>query len=46
MPFIGQISTMEAFANWQKYYEDLSLAEIYGFKLEDGMVQMSIIDYL
>lgn len=45
MPFLGRISTTEAFANWQNYYDDLALAEIYGFELEDGMVQMSILDY-
>lgn len=45
MPFLGRISTTDAFDNWHDYYDDLALAEIYGFELEDGMVQMSILDY-
>lgn len=34
----------DAFEEWKYYYEDVALAEIYGFELEDGTVQFSIAD--
>ena len=45
MPFIGRISPQDAFDKWGDYYDDPALAEIYGFELEDGKVQISILDY-
>ncbi len=45
MPFIGRVSPQEAFERWNDYYDDVALAEIYGFQLEDGQVQISILDY-
>lgn len=45
MPFLGRIKVEDAFENWNEYYDDLALAEIYGFELEDGLVQMAILDY-
>ncbi|MBR5687679.1 MAG: hypothetical protein IKX36_06950 [Prevotella sp.] len=44
LTFIGRISTDEAFEGWNYYYEDVALAEIYGFELANGTVQMSILD--
>lgn len=45
MPFTGRVSSTEAFEEWEEYVEDTALAEIYGFELEDGSVQMSILEY-
>ena len=45
LPFLGRISSGDVFDKWKEYYDELALAEIYGFELEDGMVQMSILDY-
>lgn len=45
MPFIGRVSPQDAFEIWNDYYDDVALAEIYGFQLEDGQVQISILDY-
>ncbi len=33
-----------AFERWNDYYDDVALAEIYGFQLDDGQVQISILD--
>lgn len=45
MPFVGRISPQDAFERWDDYYDDVALAEIYGFELEDGLMQISILDY-
>ena len=45
MPFLGRISPLDAFEGWNEYFDDVALAEIYGFELEDGMVQIAILDY-
>jgi hypothetical protein len=45
MPFLGRISPQDAFEGWEEYFDDVALAEIYGFELEDGMVQIAILDY-
>ena len=45
MPFVGRISPQDAFDKWGDYYDDPAIAEIYGFELEDGKVQISILDY-
>ena len=45
MPFIGRVSPQDAFDRWNEYYDDVALVEIYGFELEDGQVQISILDY-
>ena len=45
MPFLGRISPQDAFEGWEEYFEDVALVEIYGFELEDGMVQIAILDY-
>lgn len=44
LPFLGRIKTEDAFKDWSIYYDDVALAEIYGFELEDGMVQIAILD--
>ena len=44
MPFLGRMTPDDAFEEWKYYYEDVALAEIYGFELEDGTVQFSIAD--
>lgn len=45
MPFIGHIPVQKAFKEWGDYFENLDEAEIYGFELEDGEVQMAILEY-
>lgn len=45
MPFIGRVSPQDAFERWNDYYDDVESAEIYGFQLDDGQVQISILDY-
>lgn len=45
LPFLGRVSPQDAFEQWEDYFDDVALAEIYGFELEDGMVQMAILDY-
>ena len=45
MPFIGNIPISKAFEKWQDYFENPDEAEIYGFELEDGEVQMAILEY-
>ena len=45
MPFLGRITPENAFEDWEEYFDDVALAEIYGFKLEDGMVQIAILEY-
>ena len=45
MPFIGHIPVSDAFEEWGEYYENLDEAEIYGFELEDGIVQIALLDY-
>jgi hypothetical protein len=44
MPFLGRITPKNAFEGWEEYFDDVALAEIYGFELEDGMVQIAILD--
>ena len=44
MPFIGHIPISKAFEEWQDYFENPDEAEIYGFELDDGEVQMAILD--
>ena len=44
MPFLGRITPEDAFKGWDAYVDDVALAEIYGFELEDGMVQITILD--
>jgi len=44
MPFLGRISPENAFEGWEEYFDDVALADIYGFELEDGMVQIAILD--
>lgn len=44
MPFLGRIKPQDAFKKWEEYYDDVALAEIYGFELEDGLVQIAILD--
>lgn len=45
IPFLGRISPQDAFESWEKYFDDVALAEIYGFELEDGSVQVAILEY-
>ena len=45
MPFLGHIPVSKAFEEWKDYFENLDEAEIYGFELEDGILQMAILDY-
>lgn len=45
MPFIGHIPVQKAFEEWKDYFENPDEAEIYGFELEDGEMQMAILDY-
>lgn len=45
MPFIGHIPVQRAFKEWEDYYENPDEAEIYGFELDDGEVQMAILEY-
>lgn len=45
MPFMGRVSPLDTFVQWEDYFDDPALHEIYGFELEDGMVQMAILDY-
>lgn len=45
MPFIGHIPVSKAFEKWKDYFENPDEAEIYGFELEDGEMQMTILDY-
>ncbi len=45
LPFLGRISPEDAFGDWEEYFDDVALAEIYGFELEDGLVQIAILDY-
>jgi hypothetical protein len=44
LPFLGRIQPKDAFGMWEEYYEDVALANIYGFELDDGLVQVSIVD--
>lgn len=44
MPFLGRMTPDDAFDEWKYYYEDVALAEIYGFELNGGTVQLSIAD--
>ena len=44
MPFLGRITPEKEFEGWEEYFDDVALAEIYGFELEDGMVQIAILD--
>lgn len=46
LPFLGRVSPEDAFGDWDEYFDDVALAEIYGFELEDGMVQIAILDKL
>ena len=46
LPFLGKISPQDTFEDWGEYFDDVALAEIYGFELEDGMVQIAILDSL
>lgn len=45
MPFIGHIPIQKAFKEWGDYFENPDEAEIYGFELDDGEVQMAILEY-
>lgn len=45
MPFIGHIPVSKAFVEWKDYFDNLDEAEIYGFELDDGEMQMAILDY-
>ena len=45
MPFLGRVEPLDIFEQWEDYFDDSALGEIYGFELEDGMVQMAILDY-
>jgi hypothetical protein len=45
MPFMGRVSPLDYFVQWEDFFEDPALHEIYGFELEDGMVQIAILDY-
>lgn len=45
MPFLGRISPADVFEEWDEYFDDRALAEIYGFELEDGQVQIAILDF-
>lgn len=42
LPFLGSIKPQDAFKEWKEYV-DVEDVEIYGFELEDGMVQISIL---
>ena len=45
MPFLGRVDPLDIFEQWEDYFDDPALGEIYGFELEDGMVQMAILEY-
>ena len=45
MPFLGRVDPSEIYEQWEDYFDDPALGEIYGFELEDGMVQMAILEY-
>ncbi len=42
LPFLGRVRPEAAFKLWEKYFDDVALAEIYAFELDDGLVQMAI----
>lgn len=42
LPFLGSIKPQDAFKEWKEYV-DVEDVDIYGFELEDGMVQISIL---
>lgn len=42
MPFKGRVKPSDAFDDWEEYVPDIDSAEIYGFSLEDGEVQICI----
>lgn len=44
LPFIGKMTLEDAFEMWDDYYDDTALAEIFGFELEDGQIQISILE--
>ena len=44
IPFLGRISPENAFGEWEDYFDDVTLAEIYGFELEGDMAQITILD--
>jgi hypothetical protein len=46
LPFLGKISPQDTFEDWDEYFDDVALADIYGFELEDGQVQIAILDEL
>ena len=43
--FLGRVSPLDIYEQWEDYFDDPALGEIYSFELEDGMVQMAILDY-
>ena len=45
MPLLGRVDPLDIFEQWEDYFDDPALGEIYGFELEDGMVQMAILEY-
>lgn len=45
LPLLGRISPMDAFKGWEEYFDDVAFAEIFGFELEDGLVQIAIPGY-
>lgn len=45
LPFLGRVRFQDAFEQWEDFFDDVALAEIYGFELEDGMVQIAILEY-
>ena len=45
MPFLGRVEPQDIYEQWEDYFDDPVLGEIYGFELEDGMVQIAISEY-
>lgn len=45
MPFLGRVDPLDVFEQWEDYFDDPALGEIYSFELEDGMVQIAILEY-
>ena len=45
LPFTGRVYQEDVFDKWYEFLEDVKNAEIYGFELEDGSVQVAITPY-
>ncbi len=44
LPFRGRVNPQDAFKDWSEYFDDMTLAKIYGFEFKDVMIQIAILD--